>query len=87
LSSSSSRNKITLHHRFLFSKPNQRRPLLQSLLAPVSSSLVGIDPFASYLFILFVLSRAIAMEMSLQLFHTYVDTGAAVMAYGHWEYM
>jgi len=50
LSSSSSRNKITHHHRFLFSKPNQRSPLLQSLPAPVSSSLVGIDPFASYLF-------------------------------------
>jgi len=28
-----------------------------------------------------------SMEMSLQLLHTYVDTGAAVMAYGHWEYM
>jgi hypothetical protein len=50
MSSSSSNNNIALHRRFLFSKPNQRSPLLQSLPAPVSSSLLGIDPFASYLF-------------------------------------
>ena len=34
--------------RSLFNKPNQRNPLQQSLLAPVSSSIVGIDAFASH---------------------------------------
>jgi len=86
MSFSSNSNKLTPHRRFLFNKPNQRSPLLQSLSVPVSSSLVGIDPFASSL-LLSVLSRASTKEMSLQLLHTYVDTGAAVLAYGHWEYI
>ena len=38
------------YRHFLFNKPNQRNPLQQSLLAPVSSRIVGIDALASHLF-------------------------------------
>jgi hypothetical protein len=48
-SSSSNSNKVALRRRFLFNKPNQRSPLLQSLPAPGSSRLVDIDAFASRL--------------------------------------
>jgi len=47
MSSSSSSNTVTRRRRFIFNKPNQRNPLLQSLPAPVLPSLVGINPFAS----------------------------------------
>jgi len=47
MSSSTSSNTVTRRRRFIFNKPNQRNPLLQSLPAPVLPSLVGINPFAS----------------------------------------
>jgi len=45
MSSSSNSNMVIRHRRFIFSRLNQRSPLLQSLPAPVSCSLVGINSF------------------------------------------